>query len=679
LNFKNEIGISIENTAPEVPSELPGTLLLEPQTSYKPYFQMKKIYLLLICSLLASSCKDFLEEDTKSVSTNATFYNSINGLNNLVVSCYVSNKMWYAKEEGYDFSDIGTDTYTYGQQHPNQNEFTFAPSFNSFNGRLTVLWVEFYKGVNACNEALLFLDNPNHPMSDAEKKKRKGEVLFLRSHYFWLLTETWGSVPMPLARTENPVNFTVERTPIKDIYNQILTDLNASYDLLTETDNATDAEFGRVTRDAVRAFRARINLTVASYIKHAGNVNGLSGNADEYYTNALADASTLITSGKYSFYSTYADLWKFDNNTTSRNKEGIWAINYSRGNSSMLNINLTEYTDYFAPGTKPYDEREGGHHGHLMWLTRYDFGNFSGMVRDLANGRPFRRYAPNKYLIDAFNEDIDARYNGQFRSTWIANAANPSSPTVTTYPRWNQFNLPVGFTPPGSISDPVFKKGDTAIVITKKKLPEEKIAPNKDPNSLAKFLYVHDGKAYLVWDYNRLYNPDGTFAAATNGHDFFIPLKKFEDPNRAAPNGAGSANGARDAYVFRLAEMYLIAAEAATELGQDGYSYLLTLANSRALPGHTGTELLASYGINSSADVTIDKILDERAREFPGEQLRWFDLKRLHTPEAFVARIKQFNPDTKIDLDVHHYVRPIPQVQLDAIENASEFGQNPGY
>ena len=81
--------------------------------------------------------------------------------------------------------------------------------------------------------------------------------------------------------------------------------------------------------------------------------------------------------------------------------------------------------------------------------------------------------------------------------------------------------------------------------------------------------------------------------------------------------------------------------------------------------------------VNLSQIQDIDFILDERARELAGEQLRWFDLKRFGK-EQFVKRIKKCNPNAA-NVDEHHWVRPFPQTFLDAIENKTEFTQNTGY
>jgi hypothetical protein len=90
------------------------------------------------------------------------------------------------------------------------------------------------------------------------------------------------------------------------------------------------------------------------------------------------------------------------------------------------------------------------------------------------------------------------------------------------------------------------------------------------------------------------------------------------------------------------------------------------------------------------ATITIDYILDERMREFWGEGYRWFDLVRTQkwAEKAGSYRIAgSGNADRDLQtvtrtITPGHYLRPIPQGQLDGMEMTEEektVYQNPAY
>ncbi|KAA9327279.1 RagB/SusD family nutrient uptake outer membrane protein [Hymenobacter busanensis] len=304
----------------------------------------------------------------------------------------------------------------------------------------------------------------------------------------------------------------------------------------------------------------------------------------------------------------YADLWTMSN---LQNKEVVWAVNYSKDLSMNDLLDASLY-----PGGHP----RGSNNGHLLFLMKYD--DQPGMTRDTENGRPFNRFMPTRFLLNLFDDAKDARYDASFKSVWYTNA-------------------PVA----GKLA-----KGDTAILATKRAIPAAVAATKK----------------YVIWDVNRVYNAAGR-AASDRLH--YVTLKKFDDPTRATFNEAQSS---RDAYVIRLSDMYLTAAEAYLKLGNTGSAVPLINAVRRraAKPGQqTAMEI-------SAAQVTLDFILDERAREFAGEQLRWFDLKRTG---KLVDRVRANNPEAGASIQNYHVVRPIPQRQLDAITNKEEFKQNSDY
>jgi hypothetical protein len=149
----------------------------------------------------------------------------------------------------------------------------------------------------------------------------------------------------------------------------------------------------------------------------------------------------------------------------------------------------------------------------------------------------------------------------------------------------------------------------------------------------------------------------------------YISLWKFNDPSRGS---ATEQQSSRDVFLLRLADVILIAAEA--ELGlnnKQAAADLINIVRSRAALSGSETAMQVT-----AADITIDFMLDERARELAGEQHRWFDLKR---SGRLIERVKLYNPDAAANIQNFHIVRPIPQAQLDAVTNKGEFGQNTGY
>jgi hypothetical protein len=610
----------------------------------------KIFFLILLLGLV--SCNDFLEEDFRGGVATETWYTTVDGMEGLVAACYATSKIWFAKEEGYDFSDPGTDCYDYGQQHPQQYQYTFTTDFNATNSRLVVLWVEFYKGINACNDAIDVLSDPKRTPFDEElTKTRLSEVRFLRALYNWLVVELWGGVDLRKEPIKGVVK-TAQRSPREDFYALILEDLDFAVDNLNETVNTSNTDYGRVNKWAALALRARMRLTWASYTNDAALAQ-----------QAAEDADAVIKGGKATLYDNYADVW--DINNSDNNGENIWAINYSHTEESKIGVPASEYTKFQRPSDKAWDEREGGNHGHLMFGTQYDV--LPGMVRDIENGRPFRRYSPTKYLIDCFKENVDERFYGSFKTTWYCNSALGA-----------KYVWPVAGFHEELSGLPLFDLGDTSIFMTKETYPDNEMIGTVSTN-----YWFNADKGFWCLDYKRMFNDDGTLNdAGTNSRNLFFELHKFYDNTRAAATDAGSQNGKRDAMVLRISEMYLIAAEGYWRAGQadNAYTnYLVPLADKRSYDGN-GAAMLAAYGINGGSDLTMDYFMDERAREFCGEQLRWFDMKRLGT-DAMVARMKKYagNQLARDNFDAHFTLRPIPQVQIDAVTNKSEFTQNPGY
>ncbi|MFA6752177.1 MAG: RagB/SusD family nutrient uptake outer membrane protein, partial [Fermentimonas sp.] len=166
--------------------------------------------------------------------------------------------------------------------------------------------------------------------------------------------------------------------------------------------------------------------------------------------------------------------------------------------------------------------------------------------------------------------------------------------------------------------------------------------------------------------------------------------------------GLGQPNGAitRPWNIAKFSEFYLIAAEAAVK-GATGTKSARELVNVlRARAGKWRWKNNGNYlkvEDNSAAMVAatpsvidIDYILEERSREYFGEGYRWDDLVRTQKWAEVAASYTICGSDAgdhiqvvyKRTIEPYHYLRPIPQGQIDGLTMSDEEKkayQNPGY
>jgi hypothetical protein len=346
-----------------------------------------------------------------------------------------------------------------------------------------------------------------------------------------------------------------------------------------------------------------------------------AGDSDAF-EEAVTYAETVINSGTYAMLDNYADIWDIDNQI---NSEVIWSVQNT--------------TDALTNGN--------GNRLHLYFCMEYD--KLAGMQRSIEYGRPWKRFAPTPYLLSLWDRQYDARYYNGFFHVWNANYESSMLEGMTF--------------------------GDTAIFIPGVNIGEKYYVADETGNRVEKTLtqeYVDARHNYSM----QIYTPDTRNNGEANtgySEKVYPTTTKFMDPDRADKNDAA---GTRDFFVMRLAEAYLIAAEAHFKLGEnDEAADMLNEVRKRAAwPGYENDMLI------SESDVTLDFILEERARELFGEQQRWQDLTRTGT---LIERVKLYcNATNSINYAVDnivskHLLRPIPQDHIDKCSN--DYEQNEGW
>jgi len=578
---------------------------------------------LLLTSLF--SCQK-LDEYNPSGATADAVWSTPEGFMTNVNGAYDQQRIWYGKEDGIFLSESGTDLWY------NERKGTYARQLTQYSG-LTPLdgnpiragWRDFWKAINICNAGINRINDAGFT-NQQEKNRREGELRFLRAFYYWHIVESFGGVMLRTEETKTPL-VTATRSPVSAFYDLIISDLEfaaANLPLQSVWGN----EYSRASKKSAYGFLARALLSRA-YYETPG-----SAEATTWFTRAR-DAAKYVIDNKATLevdlWASYADMWNPANN--KRNKEALYVVS----NSTNAAIN------YDSNGNRLYQVFQAPYNGK------------PGLVQSLEYGyENSRRLMPTLDFLNYFNRTIDNRYNVSFQEVWIANS------NFT----WTAENVVTHKKDPSIIGQQIRAGIDTALFISREPIAN------------------YRSKPYIAIPRDSVYNTDGTIRDGLN----FVNFKKFRDPNRTAAN---AQPGFKDVIVMRLAEMYLIAAEAEIMLGQPGNAvpHINVLRTRAAIKSPDQTAAMQI----TAADITligpIRFILEERARELAGEHIRWFDLKRIlgenhlqgiTAGQPFVDFIKAQNPDIT-QVQAYHRLRPIRQEEMNALLNADEFGQNPGY
>ncbi|MDJ1467854.1 RagB/SusD family nutrient uptake outer membrane protein [Cytophagaceae bacterium DM2B3-1] len=588
---------------------------------------MKKIIICLLgISLSTISCKDYLVEKPLS-RLSYEYYETEAGLEDLVDATYSELRFLFNGEVSFTMTNYGVDEYREASDGQFKHWDNYGAQLNpSSAGHIHDMWTSYYRGINMCNLGIKWIKDfqggTGILKDDAGKAQRIAELTFLRGFYYFMLVQQFGEIPLVLdGSVEVRLEFT--KSPVADIYKSIIADMRAAEAVLP----VSQTQIGRITKGAAQHFLSKVYLTRGSAVSDQRGQQGTDMDSVIYY------AEEVINSGTYQLQPNYADLWKIENEA---NREVIFAAQFNN-NALLLN--------------------GSGNRTHLYFQMVYD--TKPGMLRDIANGRPFRRLMPTDYAMDIFDRKNDSRFYKSFRTTYFSNNAN-------SIPKWTAANAPS----PDLVGKAKFSVGDTAIFLT--------MNNNVSDADIAK-------KPYLWIPRNKFTRQE------------FLTLIKHLDPTRL---DVTTETAGRDGVYARLGETYLIAAEAYGR--KENYSKAVEYINvlrsraaykaGEAKPAHfwiaeggtkgdvssTESEVLITEDVFStntpfekypvSATTTkqrfIHFILNERTRELLGEFHRWMDLVRT---ETFYERVKLFNPDAT-GLQEFHKLRPIPQEHIDRLQ-----------
>jgi hypothetical protein len=535
--------------------------------------------------------------------------NTAQGVQMALDAAYAGTRLFWGNQDYFTVTVIGTDEYQRGVDGNNDIN-VYNSSYTPAHGTVNANWRNAYTFINTANAVI---DNAPHVnLPEPTISRMIGEAKFLRASYYFILVQFFGDVTLD-KNFQSAATTSATRAPIAEVYDFIIQDLKDAIGSLAAGPKSGGMLPGKVSAAAAKHVLAKV------YLARAGS----SAKQPNDYLDAYNTAMDLINNRTSLQLALVPDFGKIFAEGNEENSEVIWSVQHT---SSIA---------YNGPNNSGVSNFSADNVLNHMWVGQYE--KRPGMVRDVFYGRPYIRCIPTRWLVDTvFKERVnDSRYGRTFQTVWYANNPNPGG-----YPLWPS-PLPAG-APAGAVSgQPKFKFGDTAIYMPGVDASDAKIAATP-------YLLIPPRK------YDNTLSPT---------------MFKYFDTKRADLN----APSIRPVIVYRLAETYLNAAEAAFMLGKTTEAVsLINTIRERAASSPAGVPAMDI----TAANLSLDFILDERSRELTGENMRWLDLVRTN---KLLERVRLHNKEAAPNIKDKHILRPIPQSQIDAVTTGPAYPQNPGW
>lgn len=258
---------------------------------------MKKIQYILLCAslLLADACslldtesQDFIDPK-KYYKTEEQLQSALNGVYATLAQTSLYGAMMLGRM-GLS-ADIGYEAYTVDEGTVGYYDVNPADS------KIRNYWRDLYDGIGRAN---LLLENIEKPeMDEAERDNIRGQALFLRAYYHFLLTIRFGNVPLVLHTPASGKlsDVRIPQTSQREVYLKIVQDMETAASLVKPIGEVECG--GRISQSAVYGILARVCLYMAGDpVKEPG----MYGKAKEF-------AAKVIDMGYHALNPSYQQIF----------------------------------------------------------------------------------------------------------------------------------------------------------------------------------------------------------------------------------------------------------------------------------------------------------------------------------------------------------------------------------
>ena len=223
---------------------------------------MKKLLILITATLLITACdKDFLELNPNDSQSSASFWKTENDYTQALTACYGMLQHPHFSY-GLPTWDNLTDN-AYGQHNGDGYGLPVDMAQGNIDatmgGFVHNVYIQGLKGVVRVNVFLNKLQGFSG-FDNATKKKYEAEARMLRAYFYSYLYRCYGEVPIITEPLDLKTQFKAKSTT-EQVYNFMMQDID--FAIANLSDKIYSVEKGRWTRDAAKAYKARMLLYTA--------------------------------------------------------------------------------------------------------------------------------------------------------------------------------------------------------------------------------------------------------------------------------------------------------------------------------------------------------------------------------------------------------------------------------
>ncbi|MEC5143672.1 RagB/SusD family nutrient uptake outer membrane protein [Chitinophaga sp. 212800010-3] len=310
------------------------------------------ICLLSLC-VLVSSCKKYLDTKPYSFNTVESLYKTASDAELGLTGCYSILNATSIQGTGFGETfavampfmlNAGTDELLTQDGFTNPNYAPFGTQgITSQNETIRNNWFFLFAGINRVNYLLEQL--PGTSVDEARKKQMTGEGHFLRGLLYAYLAMEYGGVPVYTSSVQKPE---VQRATLKDVYTQVISDLQFAYQSLPDK----AALPGRAGKWSAAGYLAKVYAYLAACKKNnvGQDLNSALNNfswvdADNMYNQLKTLTTDIVGNSGYKLTAHYDYLFR----ETTRQAQGEESLFTVRGSTSSVNGNYNLWLFWQIP------------------------------------------------------------------------------------------------------------------------------------------------------------------------------------------------------------------------------------------------------------------------------------------------------------------------------------------